>query len=188
MDLQIFRRAGLIAKAAQGDGVIDGILGHVAIGSPFAAGDGEQAGGIHVNGVIAGDGGSAGGPAGFHQRTQADIDGEHVGAARRSGEVAAGCFENEFDLLVERLGFEAWAVDGSVGCAGHGMAMPGNDEEDAAIAGAGNHEGGVALEEGAIEDEVDALAGNHQRFGAGIGHAANVVREDAGGIDHDFGA
>ena len=40
-------------------GLVDAVLGHVAIGGPFAAGDGEQAGVVDVDGVVAGERGRA---------------------------------------------------------------------------------------------------------------------------------
>src|SRR6185295_12760546 len=49
-------------------------------------------------------------------------------------------------------------------------------------------DGVVAGEEAAVEDEVDALRRRDHGFGGGIGGAAQVVGEGAGGIDDDFGA
>src|SRR6185503_19733686 len=147
---------------------------------------GVQTGSVNMNGVIAGDGGGAGRSAGFHERSKPDVDGKNVCSARRPGEIAAGSLKNELNLFVERLGLEAWRVDWRVGRARDGVAMPGDHKEYAAIAGARNHECSVALEKRTIEDEVNALASDHQWLDSGIGHAANLVGEDAGCIDDYF--
>src|SRR5690349_23924969 len=44
-------------KAAERCGFIHGVLGHAAVGGPLAAGDGEDAGGLDPDGVVARDGG-----------------------------------------------------------------------------------------------------------------------------------
>ncbi len=53
MDVEVAGLARNFVELAEGDGVVDAILGHVAIGGPFAADDGEQAGALDVDGVIA---------------------------------------------------------------------------------------------------------------------------------------
>ena len=83
--------------------------------------------------------------------------------------------------------FEGRPVDWRVSGAGDGMSVPGNDEEYAAIAGFGNHEGGVAFEEAAVKDEMDALAGDHHWLDGGIGHLADGISQDARRVDDDSG-
>ena len=71
-----------IGQLAEGDGVVDAIFGHVAIGGPLAAGDGEQAVGIDMEDVIAGERG--GFALAFNQRAEANKHGQNVGASGRA--------------------------------------------------------------------------------------------------------
>ena len=139
--------------------------------------------------MIAGDGfGGFAAFAGFsHQGALAGEDAEDVFALGVAGEVAGGVAEDEADFLVEGAGFEFGSIHGGVGGADEDFAVPGDDEEDAAVVGVGDHDGGVALEEVAVEDEVDALAGLDGAGGGGFVHEADLVGEDAGGVDDDAG-
>ena len=165
--------------------MVDAILGHVAVGGPLAAGDGEQAGGVDVDDMVARE--SGGFAVALDERAQAYVDGEHIGAGGRTNEEARGSVENELDLFFERARFEAWRVDGRIGGSGNGVAMPGNDKEHPAVACFGNHESSIALQERALENQVNALAGDHERLGGGVGHVADGVGEDAGSVDDDAG-
>ena len=53
VDVQVLRAAIAVGQAAESDRMVDAILSHVAIGSPFAAYDREQAGMIDMDGVVA---------------------------------------------------------------------------------------------------------------------------------------
>ena len=135
--------------------------------------------------VVARQGGSF--AVAFDKRAEADENGKNVCAAGRMGEESACGFKDKVDFFFERARLEAGRIDGGVGGSRNGVAVPGNDKEDAAVAGLGNHEGGVAAEEAAIEDEMDALAQDHERVGGGVGQAADFVGEDAGGVDDNAG-
>ena len=86
VDLQVVRLARHIRKLAQRDGVVHAVLGHMAIGGPFAAHDGQQSGVVDMDGVIARErGGLARSAVGFDQRTNADIHAEHITALAEGG-------------------------------------------------------------------------------------------------------
>lgn len=105
-----------------------------------------------------------------------------------AGEVAGRVGHEELDFIGQGMGLEGGVVDGGVGGADDDAAVPGDGEEDAAVVGPGDHDGGVAGEELAGEDEVNALAGGDDGVGLGLVHAADVIDEDAGGIDDAAGA
>jgi hypothetical protein len=56
-------------------------------------------------------------------------------------------------------------LDRRVGGADDGAVVPGNGEQHAAVAGTRHHDGGVTAQEGAVEHEMDALAGRHHGLG-----------------------
>lgn len=66
------------AEAAEHFGVIDDVFGHAAVGGPFAAGDGDEAGVCDEDGVIPGEGG--GGFSFLHgdEGAEAGVDAEDV--------------------------------------------------------------------------------------------------------------
>jgi hypothetical protein len=66
MDLKVLGFARPFLHAHHGLGLIDGILGHLAIGRPFAARDRQQPGIRNQDGMIAGKGRCAFGIANFH--------------------------------------------------------------------------------------------------------------------------
>ena len=74
---------------------------------------------------------------------------------------------------IEGARLQAWRVNRGVGCARDGVPMPGNHKQNAAIAGPRHHQRRVPLQEGAIEDQVNPLAGYHQRVRCGVSHAAH---------------
>ena len=65
------------------------------------------------------------------------------------------------------------------------MTMPGNDEENPPIAGTRHHQRRIAGQKAAVEDQMDTLAGDQQRFCLWVIHTTNGVGEYARGIDHD---
>jgi hypothetical protein len=79
MDFEIASGARALVEHGDGGGLVDAILGHVAVGGPFAAGDRDEAGGIDVEGVVAGEGGGGGG-AGGDEGPDAGKGAEDIGA------------------------------------------------------------------------------------------------------------
>ena len=146
VNVQVACHAGFFIETSERDGVIDAILRHVAIGGPFAARDGEQAGIIDMDGVIAGKSRCLARirSGGFHQRANANVHAKDVLPARWPAEIAFRRFEDEFDLLLHGQRIVGGLVDGGVGGADDGVAMPGNGEEHAAIAGMRHHDGRIA--------------------------------------------
>ena len=53
MDLQVLRRASLVAQPPQRDRMIHAVLGHVPIRRPLPAGNRQQSRRVHVNHVVA---------------------------------------------------------------------------------------------------------------------------------------
>ena len=70
MNLQVFRGATALLETGHCFRLIYGVLGHLSIGRPLAAGDGQQSGVGDQNRMIAGQGGGAFSVANLHQRTQ----------------------------------------------------------------------------------------------------------------------
>ncbi|HMP33955.1 MAG TPA: hypothetical protein PKC67_06345 [Kiritimatiellia bacterium] len=95
--------------------------------------------------------------------------------------------EEVVDLGVERLRIVVDGVARGVGGAEEHAAVPGNGEEDTAVGGLGDHQGGRATEDGGVEDEVDALAGGDARRGGGGVEPRDGVGVDAGGVEHGAG-
>ena len=44
VELEVFGDAGFVVEAADEGGVVEGVFGHLAVGGPFAADDGDEAG------------------------------------------------------------------------------------------------------------------------------------------------
>jgi hypothetical protein len=65
------------------------------------------------------------------------------------------------------------------------VAVPGNGEEDAAVAGAWHHDGGVRAQERSLEDEMDSLAGTDHLLRRPGRSCGEWIGEDAGGVDDD---
>ncbi len=188
VDGQVVGTAGALVERAEGDGVVDAILGHVAVGGPLAAGDGEQPVVVDVDDVVAGERrGFAASGVGLYEGADTGVDAEDVSAGGRMAEVLGGGFEDEVDFFFEGARLVDGLGNGCVGGSDDGVIVPGNGEEDTAIAGARHHEGAVSAEEGFVEDEMNALAGRNHTIGAGVGHVADDISEDASGVDDDFG-
>ena len=113
--------------------LIDGVLGHVPIRRPLAAGRRQQPGCVEVNRVIARQRRRQLAVSAFHQRPDADEDAQHVAASRRLDEVLGGGLEYELDFLRQWLRFERRVVDWRIGGADERVAVPGNREHDAAV-------------------------------------------------------
>ena len=136
-----------------------------------------------MDGVIAGESGGIFVTGGFDEGADAGEDGEDIGASGRFGEVEGGGGEHELDFFVEGDGFEGGLGNGGFGGADEGVAVPRDGEHHPAVAGVGDHDGGIAGEERAIENEESALAGGDEGGGGGVVEVANGVGESACGVD-----
>ena len=65
--------------------------------------------------------------------------------------------------------------------------MPRNDEENTPVVRVRDHDGRLAGEKGAVEDEVHALRRLNRGRRRGIFEPADVVGEDAGRVHDDTG-
>ena len=106
VDMEVLCRAFDIGKLAQRDGVIDAVLGHVAISGPFAAGDSEQPRCVDVDDVIPRE--RRGLAVSFHERTQAYVNGQNVCTCWGADKETSRCIKDEFDLFLIRAGFQSW--------------------------------------------------------------------------------
>ena len=142
------RHARLLVESTQGDSVVDAVLGHVAVGSPFAARDGEQAGVVDMDGVVARDGGglAAGASEGFCEGADTDENAENVFACGLAGEVAACGFENKLDLLLEWERLVGDRVDRCIRRPDERAVVPWDGEEYAAVVGLRDEQRGVSRE------------------------------------------
>src|SRR5579875_606070 len=75
-------------QSAESGGAVDGVLGHFAVGGPFAAKDGDQMRVRDEHGVIARDGGGAGGRGMGDERALTGPDAEDVGRVEAAAEEA----------------------------------------------------------------------------------------------------
>ena len=104
-------RAGAALAVTQGrsgspadrDRAVDHVLGHLAVGRPLAAGDGDQARRRETTIVWSRESAAvARAVAGLHQRTQAGEDAQHVAGDGGRAQVARGVRQEELDLLRQR--------------------------------------------------------------------------------------
>ena len=173
VDGQVGGDARAFFETAEGGGLVDAVLGHATIGGPLAAGDGDDARVFDDDGVIARERRGASGIALLDQRADTGEDAEHVGARGRLGEVERGGLQDKVDLLLHRDGFERGLRHRRIGGADNGVAMPRDGEHDAAVAGVRHHDGVIARQEPAVENQVDALAGSDDGRDGGVGHTAD---------------
>ena len=167
--------------------MVHAVLGHLPIGCPFAAGDGQQAGLRDLDGVIARECGGGVDLAGFDERPDTGEHTEDVGAGRTSGEITACGFEDEVDFVIQRPRLEGGGRDGRVGGPDHDVVPPRNGKHHAAVAGVGHHDCRGPGEEAALEHEVHSLAGRDHGQGPGVIGTAEFVAECTRGIDHASG-
>ena len=177
VDVEARGHAGTFLQARQNGGVVDAVLRHMAIGGPLAAADGDEAGVFDANGVVAGKRRGVAGISGAHQRTNAGEDAGHIAAVGLLREVEGRGPEHELDFPLLRHRLERGLVDRRVGGADQRVAVPGNGEHHAAVAGVRDHDGAVAGQKGAVEHQVDALAGSDDGLHRGVRHAAQIVGE-----------
>ena len=91
---------GRSASRAEVGGLIDGVLGHVPVGRPLAAGRRQQAGRVDVNRVVARQRRGQLAVAALDERPDAGEHAQDVVARRRLVQVPAGRLEDELDLLL----------------------------------------------------------------------------------------
>src|ERR1700733_16232333 len=140
---------GFFVEPAESDGVVDAVLGHVAIGCPLPSRNGEQTGVIDVDRVVARDRRClAITRGGLRQRANADKNAEDVVARGLAREITSRSFEDEVDLFFEWERFIGDGVDWCVGSTNERTVVPWNSEEDPAIVGMGYEKRGVSREEG----------------------------------------
>src|SRR5258706_486433 len=118
------------------------------------------------------------------ERAQPDPDRAHIAARGRSREVARRLVEDEFHLVEERLGLGCEVVARRVGRAEERGAEPGHREKHAPVARHRHEDRAIAGQEGAVDDEVHALARRDQVAARGAVHAPDRVDPDAGRVDH----
>ena len=160
VDVQRLRHARPLVQFGQGGGVVHAVLGHFPVGGPLAAGDGEQPGPGHLDGVLARQGGSAR-RLGLDQWADAGKYAENVGARRMSREVTRSGVQNEIDLFLQSDRFQAHVFDRRVGSPDQRVLVPWNGEQHTAVAGPGNHDRGVTRQEGALKHDMDEFARKH---------------------------
>ena len=101
---------------------------------------------------------------------------------------SAGRLQNELDLLLHgATGSSERRGDRRIGGADQRMAMPGNGEHHAAIAGVRHHDGAIAGQKRAVEHQVHSLARRDHRRSRSDPPAGGRIAEGAGRIDHDLG-
>ena len=120
-----------------------------------------------------------------HQRSDTRKHAEHVGARRRLVEVEPGGLQHERHLALERPRLEHRGLDRGVGRADDRMSVPRNGEHHPAVLGVRHHDGGVAREKRAVEDQVDTLARRDDRCGCRVRQPPHVVGERTSGVDDD---
>src|SRR5579885_258548 len=159
VNFECLRDAWLFTQAAQGDGMVYAVFSHVTVRGPFTSGDGEQAGVVHVDCVVARKcRGFARSSSSFDQWANACKYAEYIAAPGRTAEVLRCRIENELNLFLQCARLVGWFFNRSVRCADQGVLVPGDGKHHAAIAGARNHDGCVSGKERPLEDEMDALA------------------------------
>ncbi len=186
---------GVVARleAPDLDGRVDGVLRHLAVGGPLAAGDRDKARLAGDDGVVAREAGGVGRAAvvaglgvSLYQWPQAAPGGEHVSDVDGQVEVLAHVPEDVLDVLGggAGLGLDLRRV---VGGADHGVPQPGQEEEHPAVLGLRYQQAGVRWAEAAGQDGVHARARLEHGRGRRVVEAAHGVGEGARGVDHDLG-
>ncbi len=119
---------GALGKAGEAGGGGDGVLPHLAVGGPFAAGDSDEAGRGDEQGVVAGQGSGVVTVAVFDQGAQAGKDAEDIARHRIAAEIARRMFEQKVDLRRLRARFNIDAGYRGVGGADDHPLVPGDGE------------------------------------------------------------
>ena len=170
-------------EPADVDGAVDGVLAHSTVGGPLASGDRDESGVGDEDGVLPGE---RSGPARSplpQQRSEAGEGAQDVLNLWFAREVTRGVLEQIGHLGSVGSGLSAGVVDRLIGGAQKDTAQPGDGEENPTIVGLGDHHGGLAGQERAVEDDVRATARAHRSGRARLVEFANGVRLDARGVD-----
>ena len=104
--LRFCRDAWPVRQVRQRGRLIHAVLRHVAIGGPFAAADGDQAGIFDADDMIARERRRVGGAVRFHQRADAGEHAENIGARGLLGQIERGGVKDELDFLLHGHRFE----------------------------------------------------------------------------------
>ncbi len=121
------------------------------------------------------------------QRTQAGPDAGDIVAGGIARQIARGGFQDEVDVVILGARLQRQVTARRVGGADDGVAVPGHQEQHAAVVGLGHQDRAIAGQEAARQRQVYALAGRDHHLRALVLHAPYRVDPDAGGIDHAFG-
>lgn len=124
------------AEAEFLEGFVDGLFGHLAVGSPFAARDGDQAGLRGRDEVVADEAFGLGFLGVADERADTGPGGEDVAAADGNVglQVVLDFGEDPVDFFFAGDGVLV-DVAGGVSCAGNGITLPGEEEDDTAVGG-----------------------------------------------------
>jgi len=87
------------------------------------------------------------------------------------------------DFGIQGCGFQWRTVNRDVGGSDQHVPVPGNREDESAVAGCGDHQRGLAGQKPGRQDDVRALAGCDQRAGVAIVEPSQRIAERAGGVD-----
>ncbi|GKT57296.1 hypothetical protein ColTof3_04635 [Colletotrichum tofieldiae] len=159
-----------------GDGGVDALLGHLAVGRPLAARARQEARGGDVDEVAADEGLGVLGLGVLDERAEAGPGGEDVAPpdldVRR--EVVADLVEDPLDrpLVGQRVRRDG---RGLVRGAGDGVALPRQEEDDAPVGRGGVDEAHLGRAVVAGQDHVDARGRGDDGLAAGVVHPADRV-------------
>ena len=141
---QRFGDRNLFLECAKGCGLIDRVLGHLAIRGPFPTRDRQQSGSRNVDRVVSRDRGRVVLGAHADERPDARERAEDVVFGRIFGEVACRVLEEKIDLVIERVRLERDFVDRRVGGSNDDALVPRNREQHPAVVRMRHHDCTVA--------------------------------------------
>mmetsp|Transcript_21860 Transcript_21860/g.55459 ORF Transcript_21860/g.55459 Transcript_21860/m.55459 type:complete len:532 (+) Transcript_21860:503-2098(+) len=179
-----FRLDGGLELGVDGDALVYGVLRHLAVRRPLAAGDGHEVARHDVDDVVAREllrvARVCLGVA--HKRADSGPGGADGGVVDRIAQHAVALAEDKVDLGKRRARLEGDLAH-RVRRAGDRRALPRQQVEDAPVLGEPDH---ARLGRGAVvgQDQVGARRGHHDLLAAGVGHLAHLVGEDAARVDH----
>ena len=179
---------GLDGQVKLLDGGVDALLGHLAVGGPLAAGASDESGGRNVDQVVAHEGLGVLGLGVADQRAETGPGGQDVAAADVDvgGQVVADLVENPLDRLLIGQGVLGHGR-GLVGGTGDGVALPGEEEDDAAVGGGRVDQAHLAGAVVAGEDNVHTGGGSDNVLAVLVVHLADGVGEGTGAVDDALG-
>ena len=183
---QRFGDAGFVRDQSARAQLIDGVLCHVSVGRPLAAGDGHQAGFGKQDGVIARQrfGGAV---APFDQRPQTRKDAPDVARLWSSGQVFFGVRQHKLNLGCQRARLEFGPWHAGIGRTNHDTIVPRQGKQDPPIGGFGDHDGMIAGQEASIDDDMDPLTRGDQCADIRLVHAPHGIDKYPGRVDDRIG-